>query len=176
MENCSSTDFILGNDYLMLYGIDSNKNKDRYLKISDNKLQKYALLPFIREIKVNKASPVSLELEKFKPKQINEAEESLHITDKKENELSTPLYDQKKTFTSDKEPLGEIVGHEFNITLNIEKPSTPALRRPAYPESPRLREDLKLHIKELLDLVSIEKVGHNEEVEITTPVIVSLNN
>ncbi|MBW0584626.1 hypothetical protein O181_124341 [Austropuccinia psidii MF-1] len=29
MENCSSTHFILGNDYLIMYGIDLHKNKDR---------------------------------------------------------------------------------------------------------------------------------------------------
>ncbi|MBW0513974.1 hypothetical protein O181_053689 [Austropuccinia psidii MF-1] len=33
-----------------------------------------------------------------------------------------------------------------------------------------------MHIKELLDLGLIRKVGHNEEVEITTPVIVTSHN
>ncbi|MBW0522577.1 hypothetical protein O181_062292 [Austropuccinia psidii MF-1] len=38
------------------------------------------------------------------------------------------------------------------------------------------REALEVHIKELLDLGVIRKVGHNEEVEITTPVIVTWHN
>ncbi|MBW0585836.1 hypothetical protein O181_125551 [Austropuccinia psidii MF-1] len=33
-----------------------------------------------------------------------------------------------------------------------------------------------MHITELLDLGVIRKLGHNEEVEITTPVIVAWNN
>ncbi|MBW0542104.1 hypothetical protein O181_081819, partial [Austropuccinia psidii MF-1] len=50
MENCSSTHFILGNDYLTMYGIDLNNNKDRYFTIGDNKCQKISFLPFKRQI------------------------------------------------------------------------------------------------------------------------------
>ncbi|MBW0565170.1 hypothetical protein O181_104885 [Austropuccinia psidii MF-1] len=176
MENCSSTHFILGNDYLIMYGIDLHNNKDRYFTIGDNKRQKFAFLPFERQITVNKVSPVSLELEKFKSEQLNEAEISLHLSDKQENELSALLYDHKEAFASDKEPLWAIIGHEIDIILNIERPYPPLLRRPAYPASPKSREALEIHIKELLDLGVIRKVGHNEEVEITTPVIVAWNN
>ncbi|MBW0476570.1 hypothetical protein O181_016285 [Austropuccinia psidii MF-1] len=62
------------------------------------------------------------------------------------------------------------------MTLNIERPYPPLLRRPAYPESPKSREALEIHITELLDLCVIRKVGNNEEVEITTPVIVAWHN
>ncbi|MBW0568220.1 hypothetical protein O181_107935, partial [Austropuccinia psidii MF-1] len=146
MENCSSTHFILGNDYLII------------------------------QIAVKKVSPVNLQLEKFKSEQCKEAEISLHLTDKKENELSSLLYDHRGAFASDKEPLGEIIGHEVDIILNIERPYPPLLRRPAYPASPKSIEALETHIKELLDLAVIRKVGHNEEVEITTEVIVAWHN
>ncbi|MBW0525851.1 hypothetical protein O181_065566 [Austropuccinia psidii MF-1] len=142
-----------------MYGIDLHNNKDRYFTIGDNKRQKFAFLPFKRQIKVNKVSPISL-----------------HLSDKQENELSALLYDHKEAFASDKEPLGEIIGHEVDIILNIERPYPPLLRRPAYPASPESREALEINIKELLDLGGIRKVGHNEEVEITTPVIVAWNN
>ncbi|MBW0568634.1 hypothetical protein O181_108349 [Austropuccinia psidii MF-1] len=46
----------------------------------------------------------------------------------------------------------------------------------AYPASPQSKEALEIHIKELLDLGVIRKVVHNEEVEITTPVIVAWHN
>ncbi|MBW0536121.1 hypothetical protein O181_075836 [Austropuccinia psidii MF-1] len=143
MENCSSKHFILGNDYLII------------------------------QITVIKVAPVSLELERFKSGQANEAEISLHLTDNDKNELSALLHDQREAFASDKEPLGEIIGHEVDIILNIERPYPSLLRRHAYPASPKSRESLELHIKELLDLGVIRKVGHNEEVEITTPVIVA---
>ncbi|MBW0559799.1 hypothetical protein O181_099514 [Austropuccinia psidii MF-1] len=98
------------------------------------------------------------------------------MTDKQENELSALLYDHREAFASDKEPLGAIIGHEVDITLNIERPYPPLLIRPAYPESPKSREDLEIYIEELVDLGVIRKVYHNEEVEITTPVIVAWQN
>ncbi|MBW0557917.1 hypothetical protein O181_097632 [Austropuccinia psidii MF-1] len=61
MENCSTTHFILGNDYLIMYGIDLHNNKDRYFTIGDNKHQKFAFLPFKRQITVSKVEPVNLE-------------------------------------------------------------------------------------------------------------------
>ncbi|MBW0515971.1 hypothetical protein O181_055686 [Austropuccinia psidii MF-1] len=124
-------------------------------------------------LKRSKLSPVNLELEKFKSEQLNEAEISLHLTDKQESELSSLLYNHKKAFESDKEPLGVIIGHEVDSILNIERPYPPLLRRPAYPESSKSREAPEIHIKVMLDLGVIRKVGHNEEVEITTPVIVT---
>ncbi|MBW0588651.1 hypothetical protein O181_128366, partial [Austropuccinia psidii MF-1] len=93
-----------------------------------------------------------------------------------ENELSDLLYDHREAFASDNKPLGAIVGHDVDIILNIERPYPPLLRRPAYRASPKSREPLEIHIKELLDLGVIRKVGHNEEVEITTPVIVAGHN
>ncbi|MBW0487009.1 hypothetical protein O181_026724 [Austropuccinia psidii MF-1] len=129
-----------------MYGIDLRNNEERYITIGDNKRQKFAFLPFKRQITVNKVSPVKLELEGFKYEQLNEAEISLHLSDKQENELSALLYDHKEAFASDKEPLGAIIGHEVDITLNIERPYPPLLRRPAYPASPKSREALEMHI------------------------------
>ncbi|MBW0531132.1 hypothetical protein O181_070847 [Austropuccinia psidii MF-1] len=37
MDNCTSNDFILVNDYLSIYGIDISNQKDRYFTIGDNK-------------------------------------------------------------------------------------------------------------------------------------------
>ncbi|MBW0524658.1 hypothetical protein O181_064373 [Austropuccinia psidii MF-1] len=158
MENLSSTHFMLGHDYFIIYGLDLHNNKDGYLTVGDNKHQKFSLLPFKRQLTLNKA------------------EISLNLTDKQENELSALVYDHREAFLSDKEPLGAIIGNEADIILNIESPYPPLLEGPAYPESPKSREALEIHIKELLDLDVIKKVGHNEEVEITTPVIVAWNN
>ncbi|MBW0531795.1 hypothetical protein O181_071510 [Austropuccinia psidii MF-1] len=140
-----------------MYGRNLHNNKDRYFTIGDNKWQKLSFLPFKRQIQVKKVSPFSLYYQQ-------------------ENELSAILFDQKEAFASDEEPLGAIIGHEVDITLNIERPYPPLLRRPAYPASPKPREAPKIHIKELLDLGVMGKVGHNEEVDITTPVIVAWHN
>ncbi|MBW0546150.1 hypothetical protein O181_085865, partial [Austropuccinia psidii MF-1] len=89
------------------------------------------------------------------------------------NELSSLLYDHKGAFASDTEPPGPIIGHKADSILNIDRPYPPLLRIPAYPTSPKSRETLETHLKELLDLGVIGKVGHNEEVELTTPVTVA---
>ncbi|MBW0573262.1 hypothetical protein O181_112977 [Austropuccinia psidii MF-1] len=83
---------------------------------------------------------------------------------------------KKNAFASDNEPLGTIKGNEFDITLNIDRPYPPVLRRPAHPTSPRAREALEKHIQELIQLGVLRKVGHNEEVEVTTPVIIAWHN
>ncbi|MBW0578492.1 hypothetical protein O181_118207 [Austropuccinia psidii MF-1] len=92
------------------------------------------------------------------------------------HELIDVLYTYNNDFASDNEPLGAIKGHEVDITLNIDRPHPPVLRSPAYPASPRAREALEKHIKELIQLGVLRKVRHNEEVEVTTPVIIAWNN
>ncbi|MBW0504636.1 hypothetical protein O181_044351 [Austropuccinia psidii MF-1] len=134
-----------------MYGIDLHNNKDRYCTIEDHKHQKCAFLPF------KQVSLVSLELEKFNPEQLNEAKIGLYLTDKQESDLSALLYDHKEAFASDKESLGAIVGHEVEIILNIERPYPSLLRRPEYPASPKSREALEIHIKELLDIGVMRK-------------------
>ncbi|MBW0578459.1 hypothetical protein O181_118174 [Austropuccinia psidii MF-1] len=56
------------------------------------------------------------------------------------------------------------------------KSLTHLTKRPAYPASPRAREALEVHIKELIDFGVLRKVAHNEHVEVTTPVIITWNN
>ncbi|MBW0535926.1 hypothetical protein O181_075641 [Austropuccinia psidii MF-1] len=92
------------------------------------------------------------------------------------HDLIDVLYTYKNSFSSHKEPLGAIKGQEFDITLNIDRQYPPILRRPAYPASTRAREALEKHIQELIQLGALRKVGHNEEAEVTTPVIIAWNN
>ncbi|MBW0568192.1 hypothetical protein O181_107907 [Austropuccinia psidii MF-1] len=89
------------------------------------------------------------------------------------HELIDVLYTYNNAFASDNEPLCTIKGNEFDITLNIDRPYPPVIRRPAYPASPRARESLEKHIQELIQLGVLRIVGHNEEVEVTTPVIIA---
>ncbi|MBW0534813.1 hypothetical protein O181_074528 [Austropuccinia psidii MF-1] len=91
-------------------------------------------------------------------------------------ELIEILFQCREAFASDNEPLGAIKGHEVEIILNVERPYPPLLRRSAYPAIPRAREALESHINELVKLGVLRKVGHNEKVEFTTPVIITLHN
>ncbi|MBW0530762.1 hypothetical protein O181_070477 [Austropuccinia psidii MF-1] len=71
------------------------------------------------------------------------------------------------------EPLGKIRGHDIELYLDVERPYPPMLRRPPYPASPENRKEIEKHINELLDIDVIRKIGHNEIVEITTPVLIT---
>ncbi|MBW0543846.1 hypothetical protein O181_083561 [Austropuccinia psidii MF-1] len=86
------------------------------------------------------------------------------------------LFKYKNAFETAKEPLSSIIGHEVDIILNVEKCYPLLLRIPACPSSPRAREALELHIKELIDLGVLRKVGHNEQVYFTTTVIIAWHN
>ncbi|MBW0538532.1 hypothetical protein O181_078247 [Austropuccinia psidii MF-1] len=108
--------------------------------------------------------------------QLKEAEFNHELTEKLKEKLIDLLFKYKNAFATDKEPLGAIIGHEVDIILNVEKSYPPLLRIPAYPAIPRAREALKVHIKELIDLGVLRKVGHNEQVEVTTPFIIIWHN
>ncbi|MBW0497715.1 hypothetical protein O181_037430 [Austropuccinia psidii MF-1] len=47
------------------------------------------------------------------------------------------------------------------------------LRRTPYPRILETRKEIEKHINELLDMDVCRKIGHNEIVEITTPVLIT---
>ncbi|MBW0528032.1 hypothetical protein O181_067747 [Austropuccinia psidii MF-1] len=99
-----------------------------------------------------------------------------HKCGKIKEDLIEILFEYRKSFASDNEPLGVIRGHEVKIILNVESPYPPLLRRRAYSDSPRTREELESDINELIKLGVLRMVGRNEKVEVTTPVIITWHN
>ncbi|MBW0517381.1 hypothetical protein O181_057096 [Austropuccinia psidii MF-1] len=85
-------------------------------------------------------------------------------------------FQYREAFASDIEPLGVIKGHEVDIILNLERSYPPLLRIPAYPANPRPREALETQINDLMKLGVLIKAVHDEEVEVTTPVIITWHN
>ncbi|MBW0475892.1 hypothetical protein O181_015607 [Austropuccinia psidii MF-1] len=146
----SETMFIIGNNYLNIYCIDINNDKDRYLTIGENKRQ----ITVIRKVKnVNK--------ERFVTDKFIEAEMSHELRLAMKEDLIETLFQYREAFDSDSEPLGAIKGHEVGIMLNVERPYPPILRKPAYPARLSAREALETHINELMKLGVLRKVGHN---------------
>ncbi|MBW0520945.1 hypothetical protein O181_060660 [Austropuccinia psidii MF-1] len=172
MDNCTSQHIILGNDYLNIYGIDLNNHKDRYFTIGDSKREIFAFSNIPKKISVI-SSVKNSHKEGFVDNHLIEAQINPSLSPKMRHELIDVLYTYNNALASDNEPLGAIRGHEVDITLNIDRPYPQVLRRPAYPASPRTREALEKHIQELIQLGVLRKVGHNEEVEVTTPVIIA---
>ncbi|MBW0568819.1 hypothetical protein O181_108534 [Austropuccinia psidii MF-1] len=83
------------------------------------------------------------------------------------------LRKNRPSFAIGEESLGKIKGHDVEPYLDVERPYPPMLRRPPYPESLETRREIEKHINELLDMDVIRKIGHNEIVEITTPVLIT---
>ncbi|MBW0532171.1 hypothetical protein O181_071886 [Austropuccinia psidii MF-1] len=175
MDNCTSQHIILGNYYLIIYGIYINNHKDRYFTIGENRRQKFAFSNMPKKISIVSSNKDTYK-DKFVANQLDEAQINPSLSPKMRHEPIDVLYTYSKAFSSDNELLGARKGHEVDINLNIDRPYPPVLRRPAYPASPRARESLKKDIQELIQLDVLRKLGHNEEVEVTTPVIIALNN
>ncbi|MBW0543630.1 hypothetical protein O181_083345 [Austropuccinia psidii MF-1] len=169
MNKCTSQHFILDNDYLNIYAIDINNNRDRYSTIGENKRQKFAFLLEKREITVIRQLK-NVNEETIVKYQSIEAQMSSESTLEMKEDLIESLFQYREAFDSDNEPIGAIKGHEVEI------PCPPLIRRPAYPDSPRAREALETHINELMKLGVLRTFGHNEEVEDITPVANTWHN
>ncbi|MBW0509590.1 hypothetical protein O181_049305 [Austropuccinia psidii MF-1] len=70
----------------------------------------------------------------------------------------------------------EIRSHDIELYLDVERPYPPMQRRPPYPESLETGKEIEKHINQRLDMDLIRKIGHNEIVEITTPVLITWND
>ncbi|MBW0572023.1 hypothetical protein O181_111738 [Austropuccinia psidii MF-1] len=67
----------------------------------------------------------------------------------------------------------KIRGHDIELYLEVERTYPPILRRSPYPENLENRKEIEKHINKLLDMDVIRKIGHNEIVEITNPVLIT---
>ncbi|MBW0541007.1 hypothetical protein O181_080722 [Austropuccinia psidii MF-1] len=152
-----------------------NKNKDRYFTIGQNERQNLSFSNIPKQISVISSIKDTYE-EEFVANQLVEAQINPSLSPKMRHDLFDVLYKYKNSFAYDNEPLGAIKGNEVDITLNIDRPYPPVLRRPAYPDGPRAREALEEHIQDLIQLGVLRKVGYNEEFEVTTPIIMTWYN
>ncbi|POW01083.1 hypothetical protein PSHT_12690 [Puccinia striiformis] len=127
--------------------------------------------------KQNKMMPSTVSsVTPFEKEVLDTSKINSELSDQQKRALLDLLFKNGKAFATVNEPFGAIKGHEVKMTLTIERPYPPALRKAPYPASPRSREALEEHIHNLLKLEVIRKVGANENVDITTPVIIAWHN
>ena len=175
LEGVAKEYFILGNDWMNTYGFDVRQSRDRYFTFgSDNKKRKFAF-PSNLNINLVEKNTTSKEYLDFVQETYNDSEVNYQLHPDEVKQLQQLLFEKRVAF-SKADNLRAIKGHEMTITLNIDRPFPPLLRRAAYPASPRSREALSTHIQELLEMGVLKKVGSNEVVEITTPVIIAWHN
>ncbi|MBW0492559.1 hypothetical protein O181_032274 [Austropuccinia psidii MF-1] len=101
---------------------------------------------------------------------------SSNLTSKQKLSLLEILRKNRPDLAIGEEPLGKIRGHDIELSLDVERPYPPMLRRPPYPESLETRKVIEKYVNELLDMNFIRKIGHNEIVEVTTPVLITWND
>ncbi|MBW0537877.1 hypothetical protein O181_077592 [Austropuccinia psidii MF-1] len=138
--------FLLQTDYQRRYGIDICNSKNRHITIGTKKEKK-----------------ISLDIYQISTHDLLE-------------ELVNEFREGQPAFSIGEETLGKIKGHDIELNLHVERPYPPILRRPPYPESLETRKEIEKHINELLDMDVIRNIGHNEILEITTPVLITWND
>ncbi|MBW0487066.1 hypothetical protein O181_026781 [Austropuccinia psidii MF-1] len=156
--------FLLRTDYQIRYGIDIYNSKSRHITIGTNKQNKFSLHIY----QICAQDPLEKLLNEFR-----EGQFSTTLTSKQKLTLLKMLRKNRPEFVIGEEPLGKIRGHDIELSLDVEIPYPPMLRRPPYPASLETRKEVEKHINELLDMDVIRTIGHKEIVEITTPVLIT---
>ncbi|MBW0574126.1 hypothetical protein O181_113841 [Austropuccinia psidii MF-1] len=164
LDNAHIQGFLLGTDYQRMYGIDIYNSKNRHITIGTNKEKKLSLDIY----QISSQDPLEELLNKFR-----EGQFSTTLTSKQKLSLLKMLRKNRPAFAIGEEQLGKIKGHDIELYLDVERPYPPMLRRPPYPESLETRKEIEKHINEHLDMDVIRKIGHNEIVKITTPVLIN---
>ncbi|MBW0531911.1 hypothetical protein O181_071626 [Austropuccinia psidii MF-1] len=164
LDNAHIQGFLLGTAYQRMYGIDIYNSKNRKITIGTNKEKKFSLDIY----QISSQGPLEEILNEFR-----EGKFSTTFTSKQKLSLLKMLRKNRPAFSIGEEPLGKIKCHDIELYLDVERPYQPMLRRPPYPESLETRKEIEKHINELLDMDVIRKIGHNEIVEITTPVLIT---
>ncbi|MBW0515123.1 hypothetical protein O181_054838 [Austropuccinia psidii MF-1] len=164
LEDAHIQGLSLGKDYQRMYGIDNYNYKNRHITIGTNKVEKFSLDIY----QMSTQHPLEEFLNEFKVGQL-----SANLTSKLKFTLLKILRKNRPEFAMQEEPPGKIRGHDIEIYLYVERHYPPILRRNAYPESLETRKEIEKHINELLDIDVIRKIGHNEIIGITTPVLIT---
>ncbi|MBW0504567.1 hypothetical protein O181_044282 [Austropuccinia psidii MF-1] len=159
--------FFLRTDYQRMYGIDIYNSKNRHITIGTNKEKKFPLDIY----QISAQDPLEELLNEFR-----EGQFSATLTSKQKLSLLKMMRRNTTDFSICEEPLGKIKGHDIELYLDVERPYPPMLRRPPYTESLETRKEIEKHIKELLEMDVIRRIGHNKIVEITTPVLITWND
>ncbi|MBW0491111.1 hypothetical protein O181_030826 [Austropuccinia psidii MF-1] len=159
--------FLLGTDYQRMYGIDICNSKNRHITIGTNKETKFSLDLY----QISAQDPLEELLNEFR-----EGQFSTTLTSKQKVSLLNMMRKNRQAFSIGEEPLGEIRGNDIELCMDVGRPYPPMLRRPPYPASLDTRKENEKNINELLDMDVMRIIGHNEIVEITTPVLITLHD
>ena len=171
--------FILGEEWLTMYGFDLIHNGGKYFSIGNirrkkwmlNKLKSkvdYQAVAWTAKEKVGKQTK---EPEQFK-KAMEAAEFNPNLSAEKKQKVMDVFSRWPLAFAHGSNDLGCVKKYKMNVTLKVEPPFPAELKKRAYPASPRVRKDLEDHVATLLDMGVLQKVQGTDEESVITPVIV----
>ncbi|MBW0561153.1 hypothetical protein O181_100868 [Austropuccinia psidii MF-1] len=163
LDDAHMQGFLLGTDYQKMYGIDIYNSINRHTTIGTRRNRNFHLI-----YQISSQDPLEELLNEFREGQL-----STTLTSKQKLNLLKMLRKNRPAFAIGKEPLGKIRGHYIELYLDVERPYPPILKRPPYLTSLETRKEMEKHINKILDMDVIRKIGHNEIVEITTPVLIT---
>ncbi|KAI7940919.1 hypothetical protein MJO28_013204 [Puccinia striiformis f. sp. tritici] len=154
-------------------------SRDRFYTIGGDRKRKFQICRIktttTEEVTTNNVELLH-EITSFESEYLSQASLSHLLSDQQKKDILQVCFESKEAFCTTEEPIGNITGHDMKLELTVSSPYPLILRRPPYHSSPKSREALTTHIQELLDLKVIRKVGHNEQVDITAPVIIAWHN
>ncbi|MBW0536770.1 hypothetical protein O181_076485 [Austropuccinia psidii MF-1] len=147
-----------------MYGSYIYNSKNKHITIGTNKEKKFSLDIY----QISTHDPLEELLNEFR-----EGKFSTRLTSKQKLSLLKMLRKNRPAFAIGEEPSCKIRGHDIELYLDGERHYPPILRRPPYLVSLETRKEIEKNFNELLDMDVIRKIGHNEIVEITTPVLIT---
>ncbi|MBW0539871.1 hypothetical protein O181_079586 [Austropuccinia psidii MF-1] len=133
LEDAHIQGFLLGTDYLRMYGIDIYNSKNRHITIGTNKEKKFSLEIY----QISTHYPLEELLNEFR-----EGQFSTSLTSKHKLSLLKRLKKNRPAFAIGEEPLGKIKGHDIELYLDVERAFPPMLRRPPYTASLETRKKI----------------------------------
>ena len=136
-----------------MYGIDIFQSKNRFFTIGGDWKKKFQIC------NINTRLPESTneirnkkEMSEFQEEYMSQACISDIISEEQKEDILRTCFINKEAFCTTEEPIGNIKGHDLELELTISPPYPPQLRRPPYPSSPKSREAIEIHIKELVEM------------------------
>ncbi|KAG0142188.1 hypothetical protein CROQUDRAFT_50645 [Cronartium quercuum f. sp. fusiforme G11] len=146
MENAMPQFFILGGEFLSLYGIDIYHSRESYFTIgNDNKKKKFTFIKkqMILNITHEHKEPAVHDRNKAQPSinpKVNIALERVmlgqNLSKTQENDMKDIIRKFHKAFALGDMEFGTVKNHEVEIKLTVEKPYPPILKKAVYPASP----------------------------------------
>ncbi|MBW0471412.1 hypothetical protein O181_011127 [Austropuccinia psidii MF-1] len=152
LEDAHIQGSLLGIDYQRIYGLNIYNPKNTHITIGTKKDKKFPLDIY----QMSTHDPLEELMN-----ELREGQYSTSLNSKQNLSLLKILRKNRPAFSISEEPLGNIKGHDIELYLDVERPYEPIMIRPLYPARLESRKEIEKHIKKILYMDFIRKIGNN---------------